>query len=43
MLIAPSYIGAMFRPGPWVALPVVALIGLITGSLVIRKLVAIEV
>jgi tight adherence protein B len=43
MLIAPSYMGALFSPGPWLVLPVGALIGIIMGSLVIRKLVAIEV
>jgi tight adherence protein B len=43
MLIAPSYMGALFQPGPWLVLPVMAVVGVITGSLVIRKLVAIEV
>jgi tight adherence protein B len=43
MLIAPSYMGALFKPGPWLVLPVAALCGIITGSLTIRKLVAIEV
>jgi tight adherence protein B len=43
MLIAPSYMGALFSPGPWLVLPVMAVIGIIMGSLVIRKLVAIEV
>src|SRR5215207_5028791 len=43
MLIAPSYMGALFSPGPWLVLPVAALMGIIMGSLVIRKLVAIEV
>jgi tight adherence protein B len=43
MLIAPSYMGALFTPGPWLVLPVAAVIGIIVGSLVIRKLVAIEV
>jgi tight adherence protein B len=43
MLIAPSYMGALFKPGPWLVLPVAALMGIIMGSLVIRKLVAIEV
>ncbi len=43
MLIAPSYMGALFSPGPWLVLPVMALIGIVMGSLVIRKLVAIEV
>lgn len=43
MLIAPSYMGKLFMPGPWLVLPVVALIGIGMGMLVIRKLVAIEV
>jgi tight adherence protein B len=43
MLIAPSYIGKLFTPGPWIALPVVAAIGIGMGTLVMRKLVAIEV
>jgi tight adherence protein B len=43
MLIAPSYMGALFTPGPWLVLPVAAFIGIVMGSLVIRKLVAIEV
>jgi tight adherence protein B len=43
MLIAPSYMGALFTPGPWLVLPVAALIGVIMGSVVINKLVAIEV
>jgi len=43
MLIAPSYMGALFTPGPWLVLPVAAFIGIVMGSLTIRKLVAIEV
>ena len=43
MLIAPSYMGALFTPGPWLALPVAAFVGIVVGSLTIRKLVAIEV
>ena len=43
MLIAPKYMGALFTPGPWLALPVAAFIGIVVGSLTIRKLVAIEV
>jgi len=43
MLIAPSYMGALFTPGPWLALPVAAFVGILIGSLTIRKLVAIEV
>jgi tight adherence protein B len=43
MLIAPSYMGKLFLPGPWLALPVFAVIGVIGGLLIMRKLVAIEV
>src|SRR3954447_5982996 len=43
MLIAPSYMGALFTPGPWLVLPIMGVVGVIFGSLVIRKLVAIEV
>ncbi|MBV8717107.1 MAG: type II secretion system F family protein [Chloroflexi bacterium] len=43
MLIAPSYMGALFKPGPWLVLPVAGLCGIITGFFTIRKLVAIEV
>jgi len=43
MLIAPSYMGKLFTPGPWLVLPVAAFCGIVTGSLTIRKLVAIEV
>jgi tight adherence protein B len=43
MLIAPSYMGTLFSPGPWLVLPVFAVVGIVMGSLVIRKLVAIEV
>jgi tight adherence protein B len=43
MLIAPGYIGALFTPGPWLVLPAVAALGIVTGSLVIRKLVAIDI
>jgi tight adherence protein B len=43
MLIAPNYMGALFKPGPWLVLPVGAVVGIIVGSLTIRKLVAIEV
>jgi tight adherence protein B len=43
MLIAPTYMGALFTPGPWLVLPVAAGIGIVMGSVVIRKLVAIEV
>jgi tight adherence protein B len=43
MLIAPAYMGLLFTPGPWLVLPVAAVIGIVVGSLTIRKLVAIEV
>jgi tight adherence protein B len=43
MLIAPSYMGKLFTPGPWLVLPAGAVVGIIIGSLTIRKLVAIEV
>jgi tight adherence protein B len=43
MLVAPNYIGALFKPGPWLVLPVGAVCGVIIGALTIRKLVAIEV
>jgi tight adherence protein B len=43
MLIAPSYMGALFTPGPWLVLPAAAVVGIVIGSLTIRKLVAIEV
>jgi tight adherence protein B len=43
MLIAPSYMGALFTPGPWLVLPVAGFVGVVMGSLVIRKLVAIDV
>ena len=43
MLVAPSYMGKLFTPGPWLALPIIAVIGIAIGSLVMRKLVAIEV
>jgi tight adherence protein B len=43
MLIAPSYIGKMFTPGPWLALPVCGLIGMGIGMGTINKLTQIEV
>jgi tight adherence protein B len=43
MLIAPSYMGKLFSPGPWLALPVLAVIGVAVGTFVLRQLVAIEV
>jgi Flp pilus assembly protein TadB len=43
MLIAPSYMGALFTPGPWLVLPAAAVVGIIMGSVAIRKLVAIDV
>ncbi|MBI2755701.1 MAG: type II secretion system F family protein [Chloroflexi bacterium] len=43
MLIAPSYIGKLFTPGPWLALPVCGLIGMSLGMAIIGKLTDIEV
>jgi tight adherence protein B len=43
MLIAPSYIGKLFSPGPWLVLPGIAAVGIGVGMLVMRKLVAIQV
>ena len=43
MLIAPDYIGKLFSPGPWLVLPVCAVMGVVIGGLVINKLVDIEV
>jgi tight adherence protein B len=43
MLIAPSYIGKLFSPGPWIVLPAIAAVGIGVGMFVMRKLVAIEV
>jgi tight adherence protein B len=43
MLIAPSYMGKLFTPGPWLALPVIAVIGIGVGTFILRRLVAIEV
>jgi tight adherence protein B len=43
MLVAPAYMAKLFSPGPWLVLPVVAVLGIIFGMLVMRKLVAIEV
>jgi tight adherence protein B len=43
MLVAPGYLGALFQPGPWLVLPVLACVGIVIGSLVIRKLVAIDI
>lgn len=44
MLIAPKYIMAFVNPtGPWTALPVCAVLGIVFGFLVIQKIIAIEV
>lgn len=43
MLIAPSYMGKLFSPGPWLVLPVIAVVGILIGTFVMRQLVAIEV
>ncbi len=42
LLIAPSYIGKLLSPGPWLALPVIAVGGILAGGLTIRKMVDIE-
>lgn len=43
-LIAPSYITKLVNPmGPWTALPVAAVLGIIFGWIVIQKIIAIEV
>jgi Flp pilus assembly protein TadB len=43
MLVAPAYMGRLFSPGPWLVLPGLAVVGIVIGMLVMRKLVAIEV
>jgi tight adherence protein B len=43
MLIAPSYMGKLFSPGPWLVLPVLAIIGVSIGTFILRQLVVIEV
>jgi tight adherence protein B len=43
LLIAPAYMGRLFTPGPWLVLPMFAVFGIITGTLIMRKLVTIEV
>lgn len=43
MLIAPSYMGKLFSPGPWLVLPVLAVVGILIGTFVMRQLVSIEV
>src|SRR5438105_943349 len=43
MLIAHSYMGSLFTPGPWLVLLAISDFCLVCGSYVIRKLVAIEV
>jgi tight adherence protein B len=43
MLVAPGYIGKLFTPGPWLVLPMAAVFGILIGTFVMRKLVAIEV
>lgn len=43
-LIAPRYIGAFINPvGPWTALPVCAVFGIIFGFMVMQRIIAIEV
>jgi tight adherence protein B len=43
MLVAPTFIGKLFSPGPWLVLPVCAGVGIILGSVIINKIVDIEV
>ena len=43
MLVAPAYMARLFTPGPWLVLPVAAVLGIVFGMLVMRQLVAIEV
>jgi tight adherence protein B len=43
MLIAPTYIGKLFTPGPWLVMPVCGVLGIVFGMLIIGKLVDIEV
>lgn len=43
MLLAPAYMAKLFTPGPWIVLPVLALIGIVFGMLIMRRLVAIRV
>ncbi len=42
MLLAPGYMGKLFTPGPWIALPAVAVLGVFFGMLIMRRLVAIQ-
>lgn len=43
MLVAPSYIGKLFTPGPWLVLPLGAVIGMFVGSTVMSKMTNIQV
>ena len=43
MVLNPRYEGRLFSPGPTLCIPVCALLSMITGFLVIRRIVAIEV
>lgn len=43
MLIAPTFIGGLFTPGPWLVLPICATISVGIGSAIINKLTDIEV
>jgi tight adherence protein B len=42
-LIAPSYIGKLFTSGPWLVLPVCAVVGIVFGFFVIGRIVDIEI
>jgi hypothetical protein len=35
--------GKLFSPGPWLVLPVLAIIGVSIGTFILRQLVVIEV
>jgi tight adherence protein B len=43
MLLAPGYMAKLFTPGPWIVLPVLAVVGIVFGMLIMRRLVAIRV
>lgn len=43
LLIAPRYMLALFTPGPWLALPIFAVVGIFIGFFFMRRIVAIEV
>ena len=44
LLLTPAYMLAFFDPvGPWTALPIIGVVGIVIGFLIIQKIVAIEV